>query len=141
MNRERVRLSRLRRLERIRGIAKQAAAGEAAEAEMTLARLRRLSDRTRQLAEGYAQLHELTDGAGLRLHACFAVQLNTLTDRTARDAAAAQGVADGKQALLATAERSRAAVEDRADRQARSLARPAYEAALGSRSGLGTELD
>ena len=141
MNREHTRLSRLRRLERIRDIARQAAAGEAADAENALAKLRRISDRTRLLAEDYASPHGLDDGAALANFAGFSAQLATLSDRAVRDADAAQVHADAKLAELACAERRRAAVGERADRQARLLAKPAYEAASASRRGLGTKLD
>ena len=47
------RLRRLHRLEKVRAIARQTAAREAAEAEGTLAQLRALAERTAQMAEGY----------------------------------------------------------------------------------------
>ncbi|MCX7864240.1 MAG: hypothetical protein N2423_04250 [Novosphingobium sp.] len=106
-----------------------------------LAKLRRTTERTRQLAEEYARCRDLADGASLRRHMDFMRQLGWLSDRAERELVSAQSLADGSQVRLAAAERQRAAVEERAEKHARSLAKPAYEAALGARRRLGTELD
>lgn len=141
MTSEKARLARLRRLERIRDIAKQTAANEAAEAESTLAQLRALVERTQGLAAGYANRREVPDGASLRQLGRFVAELGALNNRTMRDAETAKNIADAKLAELASAERRRAAVEDRADRQAREIARHAQPPVVHARRSFGTDLD
>lgn len=141
MTAERKKLARLNRLEKLRAIAKQTAATEAAQAESTLAQLRNLSDRTRNLAAGYAARRDAPDGAALHQVGRFVDGLRTLTRTTDGDALRAQAIADAKQQLLVEAERRRAAIEDRATAQARVVASKAQVPALGGKRASGTELD
>jgi hypothetical protein len=141
MKAERTRLARLQRLERVRAIAKQTAAAEAAQAEGTLAQLEALAERTRQLAAEYAARVELRDGAALQQVARFAGGLQGIYASTANDAATARRIADHKQEALGLAERRRAAVEERAERQARVVARAGERPALGSKRKIGTGLE
>lgn len=141
MKEEQKRLARLRRLEKIRAIAKQTAALESAQAESTLNQLRTLSGRTRQMATDYASRRDMQDGAALHQVGRFVSGLQALTRTTDGDTARAQSIADAKQRLLAEAERRRAAIEERALLQERMIAKAAQSPALGSRKGSGTDLD
>ena len=141
MKAERAKLARLRRLEAIRAVAKRTAAGEAAKAEGTLAQLKLLAERTRLLAADYARRDEAADGAGLGRNGQFAGALQQLHASTAGDADKARALADARLAELASAERRRAAVEDRADSQARRIATRDEAPALAPRRKLGTELE
>lgn len=141
MKAERSRLARLQRLERVGAIAKQAAAGEAAQAEGALAQLEALAERTRRLAEDYARRGEAADGAALRQLLGFAGNLQGISASTAHDAAQARLHADAKHAQLALAERRRAAVETRADLQAQRIAKGKSALAAGRRRGFGTGLE
>lgn len=135
------RLARLRRLEKIRAIAKQTAAVESALAESTLTQLRALSDRTRRMANDYASRREMTDGASLHQVGHFVSGLQALTKTTDGDALRARSIADAKQRQLAEAERRRAAIEERALLQERMIAKTGQNPALGSRKGSGTDLE
>ncbi len=137
---ERARLLRLRRLEKLRAIAKQTAAREAAEAESTLSHLRALTDRTGKLAADYGARRGSVDGASLRQLAGFVDGLGKLTRTTQADAQRAEAIADAKLRMLAEAERRRAAVEERAVLQERLIARGAEPQVLGSRKQTGTDL-
>ncbi|GGB93383.1 hypothetical protein GCM10011494_09740 [Novosphingobium endophyticum] len=141
MKEDRKRLARLRRLEKIREIAKQTAALESAQAESTLTQLRALSERTRQMASDYASRREMDDGAALHQVGSFVSGLQALSKSTDGDALRAQSIADAKQRLLAEAERRRAAIEERALLQERMIAKAAQSPALGGRKGSGTDLD
>ena len=141
MKAERVRLARLHRLERVRAIARQAAASEAAQAEGALAQLEALAERTRRLAADYAGRNEAMDGAALRGLLGFAGSLQGISASTASDAVQARAFADLKLAHLAEAERRRAAVEDRAQRQAERMAKGENAPASGSRRRFGTGLE
>lgn len=141
MKTERARLARLQRLERIRAIAKQAAAAEAAQAESTRAQLEALADRTRVMAGDYARRSELADGAALQQLARFAGALQGISASTASDAAHARRIADARLAALASAERSRAAIETRAESQARVIARARPQPAAADRRRFGTGLE
>jgi len=135
------RLARLRRLEKIRAIARQNAALEAAQAESTLSRLRDLSDRTRRMADDYGSRREMTDGAALHQVGRFVGGLQAIRRTTDGDTLRARAIADAKQQLLAEAERRRAAVEERAILQERSIAKAGKTPALGSRKRSGTGLE
>jgi hypothetical protein len=141
MKAERDRLRRLQRLERVRDIAKQTAATEAARAESTLAQLEGLAERTRQLAAHYTGREGLRDAATLQQLGRFARGLQGIAETTDRDAASARQVADARMADLAAAERRRAAVEERADKQAKVIANRGQSPILSSRKAIGTELD
>ena len=139
---ERTRLLRLKRLEKIRAIAKQTAAREAAEAESTLAQLRTLRDRTGRLVADYgARRGSSVDGAGLRHLPGFIDGLGAITRSTQADAQRAEAIADAKLRMLGEAERRRSAVEERARLQERLIARAGESPALGSRKQSGTGLE
>ncbi len=145
MTAERARLLRFQRLERLRAIARQAAALESAQAESTLAQLEALATRTRSLAADYARRGEaranIADGAALLQLTRFAGGLQGISASTASDAAQARGLADSKRAALAEAERRRAAVEERAERQAQAIRKGGAASASGIRKPLGTGLE
>ena len=138
---EQRRLRRLRRLEQVRAIAKQAAAQEAALAEGTLAQLQALAARTQLMAQDYQTRAGPSDGHTLRQHALFVSGLSGISAVTSRDAAQAQGVADRKLDALALAERRRAAVEERAVAGTRALAQRRILAPLDARRAVGTGLE
>lgn len=134
-------LARLRRLEKIRALAKQEAAQQAAEAEGALSHLRSLEARTRAMADAYRDPAALADGQALRQHVLFTHGLAGISAATSRDAAAAQAAADARQHELALAERRRAAVEDRALAGARAIAQRQSHPAAAARKPVGTELE
>jgi hypothetical protein len=141
MKAERDRLKRLNRLERVRAIAKQTAAAEAAQAEGTLAQLEALAARTRAMAAEYANRSGVLDGAAMRQVNSFARGLEGISANTANDAAQARRIADVKMQALSQAERRRAVVEERAERQARVIAKGSEAPVLGSRKKIGTGLE
>lgn len=141
MKAERARLARLHRLERVRDIAKQSAAAEAAQAEGTLAQLEALAERTRRMAKEYAARIGAQDGHALRQVSSFARGLEGISANTTSDAANARRIADFKMQALSQAERRRAVVEERAERQARIVAKGSETPALGARRKTGTDLD
>lgn len=141
MKAEARRLNRLKRLEKVRAIAKQAAAQEAAQAEGTLAQLRALADRTRAMADDYRSRSAPHDGQDLRQLGLFVAGLTGISATTMRDAAQAQTLADRKQEELALAERRRAAVEERARAGQRALDQRLISPALGARRAVGTVLE
>lgn len=141
MKAERARLARLRRLEKVRAFAKQAAAQEAAAAESTLAHLQSLFERTSAMAAQYGARREAADGAALRQLGHFVQGLTSLSQTTQGDAARARAIADAKLRLLAEAERRRAATEDRAALQEKMIAKSAQMPVLGARKGSGTGLE
>lgn len=141
MRSEQRKLTRLRRLEKIRALARQQAARQAAEAESNLAHLTGLAARTRAMADGYRDLRAIGDGQALRQQAQFTRCLAGITQATSRDAASAQAMADLRQQELAMAERRRAAVEDRAAVGARALAQRGSHPASTARKQIGTGLE
>jgi hypothetical protein len=141
MKAERDRLKRLHRLERVRAIAKQAAAAESAQAEGTLAQLESLAERTRAMADEYAARQEMRDGAAFRQLGSFTAGLRGISHNTANDAAAARRIADAKMQALSQAERRRAVVEERAEKQAKVIAKGSETPVLGSRRKFGTGLE
>ena len=145
MTPEQRKLHRLKRLEKLRDIAKQTAATEVARAESTLAQLQGLADRTRALAQDYASRTDSRNGADLRLLGHFATGLAAVQAITKADVARAQAHADRRLAELAQAELRRSAVETRVLDAANSIARDAATRGLGNgmaaRRALGTDLD
>ena len=79
--------------------------------------------------------------ASLRQLASFAGGLRGIYASTANDAATARRIADHKQQVLGQAERRRAVVEERAERQARVVAKAGESPALGARKKFGTGLE
>jgi hypothetical protein len=141
MQAEKARLKRLLRLEKLRAIAKQTLAAEAAQAEGTLAQLEALAARTSSLAAEYGARSEARDGAALQQLGRFSLGLQGISANTAGDAVRARAIADSKMAELAAAERRRAAVEDRADKTARGIANRSVAPILGMRRSIGTGLE
>ncbi|MFO1255767.1 MAG: hypothetical protein U1E37_08895 [Sphingomonadaceae bacterium] len=141
MRAEARRVHRLQRLEKVRAIARQAAALEAAQAEGTLAQLRALADKTRAMADDYRTSSASHDGQELRQLGLFVAGLTSISATTMHDAVQAQALADRKQEELALAERRRAAVEERAKAGERALAQRLAAPVLAARRAIGTELE
>lgn len=141
MRPEQRKLVRLRRLEKVRALAKQHAAQQAAAAEGTLAHLKSLAARTRAMGDVYRDHAGLTDGHALRQQILFSLGLAGITAATHRDAVSAQAQADLRQQELAMAERRRAAVETRAQDGERALAQRQSNPASAARKQLGTGLE
>ena len=135
------RIERLRRLERLRAITKQQAAGESAQAERVLAQLHELTERTRGLTEEYASRGDAANGYMLAQSSRFAAGLCKILNSTNQDAGTAQVIADRKRADLASAERRRAAVEDRLNIEERALSRREDFRQIEAKSKFGTDLD
>jgi flagellar biosynthesis chaperone FliJ len=134
MKAERAKLARLQRLEKLRAIAKQNAVTEAARAENTLSQLTTLADRTRSLTEEYAARRDMTDGADLARMQRFIMGLQGIAATTDADRQRAHALADRRQAELVAAERRRAAVEERAQEQARFIAAKIRNASFSGQS-------
>lgn len=141
MKAEAARLRRLTRLERIRALAKQDALRAAAAAEGHLAQVIALAERTAQLAEDYRARRDCRSGDDLRRLASFSAGIAAIGTATSRDASVARQTADQCQRDLAQAERSRAAIEDRAAAAARALTRAAAQPVLAPRRAIGTALE
>jgi len=141
MRAEAARLRRLHRLEKVRAIARQAAALEAAQAEGTLAQLQALAERTARMADAYGSREGVTSAHELRQTGSFVAGLRGISANTADDALRARDHANRKQQALAEAERARSAVEDRALAEARRLAQRRQTLALGARRTVGTALE
>lgn len=135
------RLNRLRRLERVRAIAKRQLAADSALAESALSQLRMLTERTRGLASEYAARNDSFDGYDLRQTGRFAAGLCQIAHSAGLDALTAQERADIKLAELAAAERRRAAVEQRLGFEQRLLAKKGETRVIGARRKIGTELE
>lgn len=141
MRPDRARLLRLRRLERVRMVARQAAALETAEAEATFVQLHTLAERSRGMSTDYPAGEGNTDGHALAQALTFAAGLQGLLVSTASDAARARSQADEKQQELARAERRRAAAGERAEAAERQLAARRAVPVLGGRRPVGTGLE
>jgi hypothetical protein len=140
---DRYKLKRLRRLERLRGIARQSALAEAAKAETTLAQVTQLEARTAALIEAYRLRRDARSGAELAHRQQFVAGLTRIADQTAADLVRAREAADARAAEAAEAERRRAAVDERIEATRQRIARKAAENAQPSApSGpLGTPLE
>lgn len=148
MSAEKAKLKRLRRLERLRAIARQTALGEAAKAEAALAQVTALQSRTSALIEAYALRRAATEAADLQLEKQFIAGLTRIAEATAGDLARARTQADTRAAEAAAAERQRAAVADRVSAAAQRIARKAADsaatpaaAAPGTVGTVGTDLE
>ena len=135
------RLTRLRRLERVRAIAKRQLAGETAQAEDALAQLRTLTARTQDLAAEYAARSNAFDGFDLAQTGRFAAGLCNIVSSAGIEANAAQRLADSKLVELAAAERRRAAVEDRLTATERLLGKRPAQVSAAPRRKIGTDLE
>lgn len=138
MSADKAQLRRLRRLERLRAIARQDAARAAAQAEGTLAQLVRLSARTGAMRDEYGARTDLRDGMALVQHQAFVAGLSTIHHITSADATQARSTANRLQQELALAERRRAAVEERMDQASKTLAQRGAALPTGSRRATGT---
>ncbi|WP_226017580.1 hypothetical protein [Novosphingobium sp. FKTRR1] len=123
MSADRARIARLHRLERIRAVARRNALAAAGQAEARLAQLQALAERTSAMISDYAQRRDAQDGAALQQAHRFMQGLHGIVGNTEQDIIRARAIADQRAQEAASAERSRAAVEDRADVEMRSLAR------------------
>lgn len=140
MTADHARVKRLRRLERIRALAKEQAAREAAEAEGTLAQLEALVARTRTMAAEYRDVRPV-DGLALRQVGQFVSGLDQIARATGDNASQARLHADRKQDDLARAEQRRAVVEDRIAEARRRQQQRTETPATGARGALGTPLE
>lgn len=140
---DRAKLKRLRRLERLRGIARQTALSEAARAEQTLAQVTNLEARTTALIEAYRLRRDARDGIELRQTQQFVAGLARIADQTSADLARAREAADARAAEAAEAERRRAAVDERIETARQRIARKSAENAqpAAPSSSLGTPLE
>lgn len=138
---ERHRLTRLRRLERVRAIAKRQLAGETAQAEDALSQLRALTERTRDLAAEYAARNDAFDGFDLVQTGRFAAGLCRIVNSAGMEANAAQQLADRKLVELAAAERRRAAVEERLHATEKAIGKRPAQASVAPRRKIGTDLE
>ena len=143
MTNERLKLKRLRRLERLRGIARQSALAEAARAEQTLAQVANLEARTAALIEAYRLRRDAHTGQDLRQSRQFVSGLTRIADQTAADLVRAREAADASAAEAAEAERRRAAVDDRIEAARQRIARRSADIAHPAKPAgpLGTALE
>lgn len=116
-------LKRLRRLERIREVAKQTAAMQSAEAEGILAQLTALRDRTHQMAEEYRPAASTTQGADLQRVQAFVDGVVRLTGQTDRDITLATSRADALRGELMAAQRRMQVVSERVADRSKALGR------------------
>lgn len=123
MSADRERLERLRRIERVRAIAKQMAANEAAEAEGTLGQLMALRDRTHSITLGYDPMDRCADAGALQRMGSFLGGVNRINAQTEQEIVAARQQADAKQAQLAAAERRRSLAGSRVEDARRHMRR------------------
>ena len=121
MKQDRHALQRLRRLERVREVAKQTAVMESAEAEGTLGQLVALRDRTRAIAASYRPPVAETDGGDLRRMRAFVEGVGRLTGKTEQDITAAQSRADALRGDLAAAQRRLSLASERTIRCRKAL--------------------
>lgn len=137
------RLKRLRRIEKVRAVAKEMKLAEAARAESTLHQLRTLADRTRDMAAGYSAHGNSRDAWQLSSMLSFSQSLRQMSDKVSADAESAQHVADRLGRDVHAAERSRATAQERADQYQAAMGRTAaskYSEAAG-RKGFGTKFE
>lgn len=143
MSTDRIKLKRLRRLERLRSIARQSALTEAARAEQTLAQVANLEARTAALITAYRLRQDAASGQELQQTAQFVAGLTRIADVTAGDLVRAREAADARAAEAAEAERRRAAVDERIEAARQRLSRKAAENAHPAKptGPLGTPLE
>ena len=130
MKSEHVRLGRLKRLEKLRAITRQSALVEAGRAEARLAQLEQLGARTTTLVTLYGARTDAACGGDLVSQRIYLGELVTMAERNDADVARASGQADALAAQAAAAERSRAAVEERACATQQRIARHRAAAAI-----------
>jgi hypothetical protein len=140
MRPDQARAARLRRLERVRMVARQTAAIETAAAEAAFVQLDRLAERSRGMSADCPG-SAATSGYDLAQSSRFAAGLQELAASTASEAARARGLADEKQQDLAKAERRRAAAAEQAGAAERRLAARLAVPVLSGRRAVGTGLE
>ncbi|BBC72151.1 conserved hypothetical protein [Altererythrobacter sp. B11] len=141
MTGERQRLRRVRLIERLRSAEHMQAASEAHLAETTRRKLESLSERTRTLAQVYAQRDQARDGGDLRGASMLSSHMIELGRNAERQAGDARRAADARLAELAMAERKlRRAEDDRRDLTREMLERLARPESVPARR-TGTELE
>ncbi len=135
MTADRIRLGRLKRLEKLRAIVRQGALAEAGRAEARLTRLETMAERTAGLIDDYARRNDAACGADLVRERLYLGELHRLAVQNHAEVAQARAVADARAAEAAIAERRRAAVEDRAAATQARITRDAGAASvpLGAR--------
>jgi hypothetical protein len=140
---DRLRLNRLRRIERVRAVAKEMKLAEAAQAESTLTQLRALAERTRAMAASYSQRADPGDALQLSSILTFSHSLHSISDKVAADMVAAKAFADRLGADVTAAERRRATAEDRANQQQAAMNRSAAAREFDTmgRRGFGTKFE
>ncbi len=106
-------LKRLKRIERVRTVARHAATVRVAQAEGTLGQLLAIQSRTKAMAEAYDPSSGCFVGADLARMRSFVEGVSQIASETGKDVAAAQVNADDFQKELAKAERQRALVSER----------------------------
>jgi len=114
MKAERARLVRLKRLEKLRAMARHNALAEAGRAEARLAQFEHLGERTAALIDTYTARTDALCGGDLVSQRVYLGELQRLGERNDNDIARARATADAMASQAAEAERRRAAVEDRA---------------------------
>ena len=90
MKAERARLARLKRLEKLRAIARQDALAEAGRAEARLAQLTQLGERTASLVGAYGARTDAASGADLASQRLYLGELVKMASRNQADIAAAR---------------------------------------------------
>lgn len=143
MHSEALRLSRLRRIERIRAVAKDMKLAEAAQAESTLGQLQALASRTRAMAEGYSNRSDPRDALQLQSVKSFAESLHSMSEKVSADVVTARAFADRLGEDVSAAERRRATAEERANQQQAAMNRAAAAKNLDvlPRRGFGTRFE
>jgi hypothetical protein len=136
MTPDQIQLARLKRLEKLRAIARHNALAESGRAEARLANLEGLGQRTATLIAQYATRSDAECGADLARQRVYLGELQRVVVANQTDVARARVDADARAAEAAAAERRRAAAEDRADAAQQRIARRAAGAAvpLGGRT-------
>ena len=133
MNGAAEKLKRLKRIERVRTVARHTATLRAAEAEGTLGQLLAIRSRTREMAEGYDPQDGCSVGADLGQMRRFVDGLSDISATTERDVQAAQMNADDFQKELAKAERQRSLVSERVVEAEKAAQREVGEIMLARR--------
>jgi hypothetical protein len=137
------RLTRLRRIEKVRAVAKEMKLAESARAESTLSQLETLATRTRAMADGYARRADPEDAQQLSSILTFSQSLQSISDKVSADVIAAKAYADRLGQDVTAAERRRATAQDRANQHQAAMSRSAAARDLDiiGRRGFGTKFE
>jgi hypothetical protein len=135
MTADQLHLNRLKRLEKLRAIARHNALAEAGRAEARLASLEGLGQRTATLVAQYAARTDSECGADLMRLRVYLGELQRVVVANGIDVTRARAEADARASEAANAERRRAAVEEYANAAQQRIARRAANAnvPLGAR--------